>query len=147
MPDLIQIVNNESEIVSTNYWQTENAQRGLFYLSINAGAFRLLVPDIQEAVIAEMATAKEVIVSRGPWPSQNKHDALEFLFEDFTDTPFVLQILPEQADRLPLDSDRDRQGQPPRWKFTVWTEAGKKLERPARYRLVKKIPCMKAWKE
>lgn len=145
MPDIIQIQNNETEIVSTNYWQTENAQRGLFYLSINAGTFRLLVPSIQESAIAEMATAKEVIISRGPWPDHGKYDALEILFEDNSDSPFVIQILPEQADRLPLDSDRDKQGQPPRWIFSIWTQDGKKLARPARYRLVKKIPWMKPW--
>jgi hypothetical protein len=31
--------NNGPEIVSTNYWLSEHAQRGYVYLSINARAF------------------------------------------------------------------------------------------------------------
>jgi hypothetical protein len=143
MPDLIQFVSNGPEIISTNYWQTKHAQRGLFYLSTNAGCFRLLVPAVQEGAIAEMATAREVIISRGVWPERGRHDALEILFEDDSDSPFALHIVTEQVDRLPDASDRDRPGQPARWKLAVWTEAGKLLELPCRYRLVKKIPCLK----
>lgn len=144
---IISTENNDAEIISTNYWQTEHAARGLFYVSINAGTFRLLVPAVQEGAIAEMATAREVIVSRGAWPDMGKYDALEILFEDGSDSPFVLHLVADQADRMPTDADRDRPGQPPRWKCAIWTEDGKKLELPCRYRLVKKIPCLKPFQE
>lgn len=143
---LIQIQNNGPDLISTNYWHTEHAARGLFFVSINAGVFRLLVPAVHEGAIAEMVTAREVVISRGPWPDQGKHDAIEILFDDDSDCPFVVQMLPEQFDRIPEDLDRDRSGQPPRWRMTVWTEDGKKLELPCRYRLVKRIPNMKPFK-
>lgn len=143
--NLITIENNEAEIISTNYWQTEHAIRGLLYLSINAGTLRLLLPEQWTADISDMKTAKVVIISRGPWPAQGKSDALELLFEDETDSPYMMHISAEQVDRMPRDTDRDRHGQPPRWKFSAWTQAGKVFELPCRYRLVKYLPWMKAW--
>ena len=143
MSGFIMIKNNGAEVTSTNYYDTEHAEHGYFYLSINAGVFRLLVPDSQIGEIEEWRTAREVIVSRGPWPYEGKVDAIEVLFDDDTDTPYALQLSTEQMERMPFDADRDRGGQPPRWKFTAWTRAGKALELPCRYRLVKRIPCLK----
>jgi hypothetical protein len=142
---MIKIENNEQEIISTNYWQTEHAMRGLFYLSINAGAFRLLVPDSWIPEAAEWMSAKEVVISRGSWPAQNKSDAMEILFEDDSDKPYAINIVSEQIDRMPLDNDRDRKGNLPRWKFAAWTKTGKILELPCRYRVVKNIPYLKTW--
>ncbi len=140
---MIHIENNGPEIVRTNYWQTEHAARGALYLSTNAGCFRLLVPDVMYEQTAEWRSAREVIISRGPWLDAGKHDALEILFEDDTANPYSIHLAGEQADRLPPASDRDRQGQPPRWKFAAWTSAGKILELPCRYRIVKRIPWLK----
>lgn len=140
---ILTIQNTGQEITSTNYWDMEHAKKGYFYCSINAGAFRLLVPWLQEFSLNEMKTASEVIISRGPWPEGGKPDALEILFEDGTDTPFALHLGSEQVDHMPLDADRDRQGQPPRWVFSAWTQHGKKIELPCRYRKAKKIPCLK----
>ena len=141
--NLITIENNGPEIISTNYWQSDYASRGAFYVAVNAGCFRLLVPDIQLSQVVEWRSAREVIISRGPWPDAGKHEAIELLFEDDSDNPFCLHMGSEQIDRLPPDADRDRQGQPPRWKFAAWTSGGKILELPARYRIVKRIPCLK----
>ena len=44
--DLITIENNGPGILSTNYWGTPHAEKGYCYLSINAGAFRLLGPQL-----------------------------------------------------------------------------------------------------
>lgn len=142
---MIQIENNGAEIIRTNYWSSEHAARGLFYLSINAGAFRLLVPDTWVQETGEWMSAKEVIISRGPWPAQGKSDAIEIIFEDYSESPYVVHIVSEQIDRMPLDTDRDRKGNPPRWKFTAWTRKGKILELPCRYRIVKKLPFLKSW--
>jgi hypothetical protein len=145
MNDFVQVVNAGMEIVSTNYWQTEMAEKGYVYLSINAGCFRLLVPKGKGIPLADITCAELVIVSRGPWPEAGKHDAFEILFEDNTDNPFCLHIVPGQVDRLPLMGDRDRPGTEPKWFFAVYNQDGKVAEFPARYRLVKKIPCLKGW--
>lgn len=136
---IIHIGNNSQEIVSTNYFDTEHAAKGLFYVSTNAGCVRLLVPEIMEAAITDMKTAKYVIMSRGPWPAQNRDDGVEILFEDFSDTPYAIFIGVEQIDMLP-----DGEGE---WGFAIWTEEGKQFECPLKYRHVKKIPCLKGWED
>jgi hypothetical protein len=145
---LIAVENKGADIIGTNYWETEHAMRGLCFVSINAGCFRLLVPEPQESSIAEMATAKVAIVSRGPWPKQGRKDAFEILFEDGTDSPFSLCMSAEQFMSFPFETDQDCPGQPPRWTLTVWTQDGKKkLELPCRYRLVREIPCLEEFPE
>jgi hypothetical protein len=141
----IRIENDGADILNTNYWETEHAARGFYFLSANAGAFRLLVPDSQIAETAEWLSAREVIVSRGTWPDAGKSDALEILFEDYSESPYSIHLVSEQMDRMPLDTDRDRKGTPARWKFTAWSSKEKILELPCRYRIVKKLPCLKPW--
>jgi hypothetical protein len=43
----LQIKNDGPAIVSSNYWDTEYAQHGAVFLSVNVRAFRLLLPDAQ----------------------------------------------------------------------------------------------------
>lgn len=99
---MITITNNGPLIKRTNYWNSQYAKWGAIYLSLNAGAWRILVPPAQAAaMLAEMRTGKEVIFSRGPWPEQNRADALEVMFDDGSDGPFALHIGQEQWDVLP----------------------------------------------
>ena len=136
--EILKIMNDGPDIAETNYFDFEHANRGLFYLSINAGCARLLVPDIQQAAIQEFKTAKYVILSRGPWPEQGRSDALELLFEDLSDSPYALHMVAEQCDMLP-----DGQGD---WTLAVWSREGKRFQCPLRYRRVAKIPCLKPWR-
>lgn len=65
------IIENQGQAIArTNYWDSDHAKAGYFFLSWNAGAGRLLMPDSQKAALAEMRSAKYVIVSRGPWTDQ-----------------------------------------------------------------------------
>ncbi|MDP1817264.1 MAG: hypothetical protein Q8K92_22600 [Leadbetterella sp.] len=143
--NLIEIINNGQDIKSTNYWQIKHAQKGFCYLSINAGCFRLLVPPGVEHAIKEMQTAQEVIITRGPWPNQNRDDALEILFEDHSESPYVLHIVPEQVDRMPSPKDQDLVGKPHKWNFSIWTEKGKVLNQLCRFRAGLNLPCMQPW--
>ena len=119
--DLISVHNDGPDIVETDYWATPNAAQGYFYLSINAGAFRLLVPEAHTAALRDWASAREVIISRGPWREGGKGDAIEILIEDGSDSPYVIHMGTDQTDRLPLDADRDLADQPARWIFTAWS--------------------------
>src|SRR3990167_2306796 len=105
---ILTIENDGPRIVRTNYWSSEHAARGAFYVSVNAGAFRVLVPEAVRDVVAEMRTAKEVVISRGPWPAERRDDALELLFDDGSASPFALHIGVEQIDRLPSAQDDGR---------------------------------------
>lgn len=116
---------------------------GLFYLSWNAGAGRLLVPDSRLADLQEMATATYyVIVSRGPWPERGRREGFELLFEDGSDAPFCLHLSAEQSDRLLLDVDQGGG-----FEIVAWTRSGRAAAWPGKYRKVSQIPCLAAWSE
>ncbi len=115
---MISITNDGAAITATTYWQTEHAARGVLYVSINAGAIRVLVPPVAEdAILPELRTARQVAVSRGPWPDQRRDDALEILWDDGSDTPFAVHLAIEQADRLPATADEGRRD----LTCSVWT--------------------------
>jgi len=132
--------NKGQAIASTNYFDSEHASRGFFYLSWNAGAGRLLVPDSQKRTVMEMRSAKYVIVSSGPWIEQGGVSAHELLFEDNSETPFVIIIPSSQCDRLLPATDEGA-----RFYISVWTRGGQQLRLPGRYRRVASLPCMDAW--
>ena len=139
---MLTIENEGPEIVASNYWETEYAKTGAVYLSVNAGAFRLLLPPALEGALAEMRQAREAIISRGPWPETRRADAIEVLFEDGSDTPFALFFGLEQIDRLPASQDEGRRD----LRLSVWTSGPTKaLELPASYRRAPSLPWLKAW--
>jgi len=144
--DYVKIDNDGQKIVSTNFWETEYALNGYCYLSINAGCYRLLVPKFHKDWLDEIKKAKEVVLSRGPARNLKppKSDALEIMFEDHTEEPFVITISPEQMDRMPTDADGG-------WKgfFDIYyLDAAEPVQHFDRvyYRKVKELPCMKAVK-
>lgn len=139
---MLTIRNNGPEIEFTDYWQSEQAAMGYVYLSINAGCFRLLVPTAREPDVLEMLTGREALVSRGPWTEQGGREAVEILFEDNSNNPYVLHMVSEQCDRLPANSDRNKT-----FTLAIWTRAGKQGEMPARLRFVKRLPWLKPWRD
>jgi hypothetical protein len=92
-----------------------------------------------------MRTAKEIIVSIGPWPEQGKAQAVELLFDDHTDVPFSLHFGTEQIDRLPLQSDSGRT-----FRFIAYLNASgapqATIDAPCHFRYVSSLPCLKPWK-
>lgn len=139
--DLLRIDNDGQSIRWTNYWDSPYAAAGVFFLTWNAGAGRLLLPPSAESMLSDMAAADYVIVSAGPWPAINKAQALEILFEDHGDSPFAIQIGPEQTDRMLPDGDQGGG-----FAVTVWTRAGgERLRLPGKYRKVDRLPCLQPW--
>ena len=142
------LINNHGPLITaTNYWRTDAATAGNLYLSTNAGAFRLLVPPLLETIISDLATGREAVISRGPWPAARRDDALEILLDDGTANPWSCHLDANSVDRMPLDTDAGKE-----WVFTVWTRprrAGdrphKALERKAFYRRVPQLPWLKPW--
>ena len=139
--DFLVIENKGQAVARTNYFDSEPASKGLFYLSWNAGAGRLLVPDSQKRTVLEMRSAKYVIVSSGPLVEHGGVPAFELLFEDHSEAPFVLTIPHAQSDRV-LPS-KDQGGG---FHVALWTRGGLKLRLPGRYREVPMLPCLEGWR-
>ncbi len=137
---LFQVENAGPEILSTNYFETEHAALGYIFLSVNAGAFRLLLPPTLEVQLAEMKTGRIVVISRGRW---RERDALEIMFDDGSRDPYCLHLGIEQVDRLPSRADDGRDD----LLFSVWTSGPRKVwECRCAYRMVATLPCLEPWK-
>lgn len=138
---MITIENDGPEIRATNYWDTPLNTKGAVVGSLNAGALRLLIPDCHKDYIREMRTGKEVIVSKAPYRGRMSY---EFLFEDYTDSPFSLII--EENQMVPvgiLDSEDGKA-----ITVSVWSRGLKKeMELPGRFRVVTVLPCLLPWGE
>jgi len=141
---MIQISNHGPLITSTNYWDSELARQGKLFVSVNAGAIRVLVPVSLFSMVADMRAAKYCVLSRGPWPAEQRREAIEILFDDGSTAPFALHLTPESFDLLPGEPDAGRE-----WVLSIWTikdgKPHKSLERICHWRRVAKIPCLEAW--
>jgi hypothetical protein len=133
-------VHNDGEkILACNYWDSELERRGLFFLTTNAGVYRLLIPRNQEDWLYEIATAKMVVISYGLNANTGK-EGFEIMFDDQTDNPFCLHLDERQADRVSLPSDQG-------WgkKFAIYlhdqTEPAVVCQ-PVYFRRVATIPCL-----
>jgi len=139
---MLVIKNNDQEITETNFWETDQAKAGAFYLSINAGAFRLLLPQRHESILAELETAKDIIISRGPWPDAAQQEAMEILFDDGSYAPFSIHLGANQVDRWPLPEDAGKT-----FVFTIWVLRNDKPLRVSivgcYYRTATRLPWLK----
>ena len=140
MKPLLTFANDHQNIRSTNYFDSESAAKGFLYLSWNAGAGRLLIPDNQLHILAEMRTGKYVVVSAGPWPEERRPNGLEIMFEDNTNSPFSCLISIAQCDRV-LPSSDEGGG----FVITAWGRNGLLASWPGKFRKVKRIPCLLPW--
>ena len=101
MSEVILIENQGPLVSGTNYFESELAAAGYYYLSPNSGALRLLVPPARSGDLAEIRTARDVVVRRG-MHAQHGREMFELLFDDRSPSPFVLYLSLEQWERLPL---------------------------------------------
>ncbi|HFO5600960.1 TPA: hypothetical protein ACHJ73_005444, partial [Escherichia coli] len=83
--------------------------------------------------------AEYVIISKGTLYGR---DALELVFEDGSDAPFVIHMLSEQYDRL-LPENNQGGG----FVVTVWTRGGNQFRYPGKYRVVENLPDVSPWSE
>lgn len=141
---IIQVSNHGPLILSTNYWDSELASSGKLFVSINAGAIRILLPPARYGDMAEMRTGKECVLSRGPWPAQRLPEGIEIMFDDGSDSPYALHLSPESFDLLPAAPEPDRE-----WVLTVWIakdgKPHKAMERVCHWRRVERIPSLEPW--
>ena len=132
----IWVQNAGPEITHTNYWDSPMADAGKFYISVNGGCLRILLPDQMRGQVSEMRGAKYVILTRGPFQGR---DGLEILFEDDSPSPYVLYTVNDAMDRVIPTSEAGREVV-----VSVHTRGGKALTLPGHFRVASKLPCLKA---
>lgn len=144
MSVIIQTTNEGPLITASNFWQSEAARRGFLYLSINAGAFRLLVPSSRRTAIRDMRQgARHVVISmlsRELW--RDGAYCVEWLVEDGSSSPWSCQLSAGQIDRAPGPADVGIQ-----WRASVWEESAGRphqcMELPAYFQIVPRLPWLK----
>lgn len=115
--EAIRIENNGKEIVSTSFWDSELAQLGYVFVSVNDGAIRMLVPpSAEEDYLPEMKTGKSILIE----PSEQHESSLDFVFDDGTETPFWVVV-----DLKQIDAEIKAGNNIP---FYVYTKKGKVIE-------------------
>jgi hypothetical protein len=132
--------NRGQDILSTNYWQSDWATSGLLFLSVNSGAFRLLIPPNARHCIPEMKRgAKHIVLSLG---QKSGRMSIELLFEDKTSTPYVVYIETKACDRVFAQNDVGKE-----WIASVWDcengQPHKCFELPAYCQVVNRLPWLK----
>lgn len=106
MTKSIEIKNDGSTLVGSNFWELSNAPQ--FIVNINAGCFRVLLRDKADPCIAEMKTAKRAVLTRGRMPIIQQDDAIEICFDDGSQQPFTLFTTLNAFNFLPSDDDSGR---------------------------------------
>jgi hypothetical protein len=139
--DGIVVSNNGKLIESTNYWQSSYAKNGVYYFTINAGCIRLLVPSSPATPFGDdvLKGTQYVIITRGQYQGR---DAYEILFEDGSDSPFVIFTGANQWERAIPKSEAGRTD----LGFDVYKNGQRVREMTARFRAVAHLPCLKPWK-
>lgn len=137
MTELIKIGNDGPVITSTNYWESNYNQQGVLFFSLNAGAFRLLLPGGNVVGEKEILTAKQIVIFLGP--GFGRHQIFEIMFDDNSDNPYCLLFGTELADRLPDAKDNKK-----RFRFIVYKKGLQVvMDTTCYFRMVSKIPCLK----
>jgi hypothetical protein len=144
MAQIISVQNHGPLIVASNYWASDLAAAGKLWVSVNAGAIRVLLPRARWSDVNDMRQAKYCVLSRGPWPAEGQPEGIEIMWEDGSDAPYALHLTPASFDVLPGEPEAGRE-----WVLSVWTEKDgvphKAIERICHWRRVAKIPSLAPW--
>ncbi len=146
-PNFIAVINDGPDIKSSNYWENELAANGIIFCSVNGGAIRVCLPPDLYRWVPDIQTATEVVLSRGPWPAMGQAEAVEILYDDGSDSPYVMFLGRSSfAEGLPAKPPPGR-----KWNLSVWVKEDglirKVLDSACYWRTVPSIPCLKAWRE
>lgn len=125
---MISIANEGPTVVSTTYWATEHAARGLLYASVNAGAVRVLVPPATERLLDDLPPEGTRATIR--W----RDGRCTITLYDRPSDPYGIEIDERQTDRRPPASDRGRVV-PLVWYVQDGTEGVREVRRDARVRI------------
>jgi hypothetical protein len=135
-------MNDGPLIVSSTYWGSEYDRAGKVFVSVNDGTIRVLVPTSMHQLALECRGAAYAILSRGSWQEKHLTDAVEILWEDFTNSPYAVHLAPTSFDSLPAEPPAGCE-----WRLAVWEMVEGKphlaCEHPCHWRRVPHLPWLK----
>lgn len=94
--DAFRVETKGQDIVATTYWSPPKARAGCMYLSFEAGAVRVLVPDAPRNLLGELPpVGTPITLQLAQWQGQNMWRVSLF---DGSRDPYVLDIDRGEAD-------------------------------------------------
>lgn len=91
-----------NEMISTDYWETQLGLEGYVKIVPLHGALRFLVPRIMDKkLIPDILKAESVIITKGIHLGFNGRLMYEFLFEDHSNDPMLIDVIPQQFEIEP----------------------------------------------
>jgi hypothetical protein len=113
---LLQINNSGQDITSTNYFDSEYNTNGKFLVSLNAGAFRLLVPDaVAGEICSELASVDHVEI-------EQRGETCSIVLDDGSANPYTIQTTMNAFTPRPAASDSGRE-----FVFSAWISPLEKI--------------------
>ena len=146
--------NQGTDVLATNYWETELSAAGLFHANFNAGACRLLLPEGLPRrsgweLLNAAGAAREVLISvigrRPASPQVGRPLALELLWEDDSNSPFTMHLSDGQICWGVNDFRHGRAMPVSIWRRGADGRPEKASDLPGRLRLVSRLPYLKPW--
>jgi hypothetical protein len=95
---LVHQFDKEGFMTDTTYWETDACEEGSYHLAFNMDTYSLLIPGNKDEWLSEIVEADSVVITRGSY--KGLKDSFEIMFEDNTETPFMIIISDEQFTRL-----------------------------------------------
>jgi hypothetical protein len=106
--------NAGQDITETNYFSLPHNKAGKLLISLNAGAFRLLIPD---PLVAELRSE----LAKVSWIRiKQSGEVATITLDDGSKDPYVISTSMSAFDRRPASSDSGKD-----FVFTAWTSDGR----------------------
>jgi hypothetical protein len=138
----------DAENIAAAYWGSELARQGFARALWLPGRVCLLLPDTRADLLAQLAKAIQVIISRGTWRQPDLDtpaglpDSHEFILDLGSDRPYCLILSPAQSEGW-LPAHCEQGGLDVEFR----TCAGVVRVVPGKYRIVPTLPWMRRWVE
>jgi len=116
-----------SELIHTNYFETQMCKDGVIFLSWNAGSARLLLPEQHHSILAEAMNqnVSHVLMRKVTLPTGA--DGIEMVFDDGSVCPYTVTITVDATDRLLTGIGLES------FMFAIYSKAGKEYQLTAIY--------------
>jgi len=95
---LIHQFDKEGFMTDTTYWDTDACENGFYHLAFSMDTYSLLIPENKDDWLEEITEAQAVVITRGNY--NGKENYFEIMFEDNTETPYMILLSDEQFSRI-----------------------------------------------
>jgi len=90
--------DKEGFVTYTTFFDTDDCEAGNCHLVFNISTYSLFIPEKKDDWLTETVEAESVVITRGSY--NGVKDCFEIMFEDNSETPFMIIIPNNQISRV-----------------------------------------------